>query len=767
MLGAAVGSSALSLGRARGSVVLGQSLDVGIDVRVDAAENAIAQCFRAEVLHGDVAVDPGRVRVLVQALSTSPVDVVVRVRSSATVDEPVVAVVLHSQCGQQGARRYDFLADFPAEMTVAQIPAAAQVPDAAAVAPSPIPAASPAPAVATAPAAAPAAASVRPAPAAPAARTSPVPPAVRAAPRRPPKRAVQAPAGRAAAATPAARAPSTRAAGSAGAGRARLTLDAPPVSAAGALRGSRALASAPTDNLPQRAEAAAAWRMLNTPPEDVLRDGQRLMALEQRELQEKQAREAREKSERELRARLERAERRLDEAESSRIDIAIVYGLIALLLLALATAAYFWNRARRSALEAAHWARAPDPAAPPTAAPQPEAVSSRPALRSSMTADLESVAGALPSAAAPRAAGAGLAAGIATVPVATAVAAAKKPADASAQRDLNPEEFFDVQQHADFFVSLGQYDQAVDVLRKHIAEYGASSPLAFLELFKLYHTLSRQSDYNALREEFQSLFNARVPNFAAFTDEGLSLEDYPAALLSIETAWGHPRVLDTIEANLVRVPGDTGKPFDMAAFSDLLMLYAVAKIALNSNGEPVAQPTGFGRSGLGALAGDSTLLPKRAAHPDFSASLTPSDPRQAVLAAAAPAMGAALSASPAAGAGAMDLELDSVPAPLSSFDHDPGLDLDLSSSQLLGAEPGDSVLDPHPTVPTMSEVDIDLPLLEGGDAPTPMQDLVAPSGPSANRPDAANNKPALDSGMIDFDLFDPNTEAQIAPKSIR
>ncbi len=766
MLGVAFGSSALSLGRTRGSVVLGQPLDIAVDVRIDSAEDAIAQCFEADVYHADSLVDRNRIRIIVQALGASPQDIVVRVRSSAAVDEPVMSVVLRSVCGQRGTRRYDFLTEFPVETTsasapvvISDVPAAAgasATPQSAggAVTALPIPAPAPAPAPARpAPPPAPAAEPVR-APVATQPRRAPVV--------RPPRPPAPRPQAALKQAPPPAKAAAARA-DSQTAGRPRLRLEAP-AEQPSALRGSTQL-SVPTENLPQRAEAAATWRALNAAPEDVLRESQRLQALE---VQDKSARDARSKAESELRARLERAERRLDEAENNRLDVTVVYGLLALLLAALLAAVHFWSRARKSAAEVAHWARNPDSAYVNSASP-PSA--SRSVGKASMTEELsdESVNESLfeglkkaptsGAAALTATAAAGAAAGAAVVATAAAASQKERASDAAHLRAISPEEFFDVQQHADFFVSLGQYDQAIDVLRKHIDEHAEMSPLAFLELFKIYHTLSRQSDYNALREEFHGLFNGRMPSFAAFSDEGLSLEDYPAALLSIETAWGDPRVLDTIEANLFRHPGDTGKPFDLAAYRDLLLLYAVAKTLLRK-GEGDSSLSERGGRGLRASEDDAAFLPQRLTRPDFSAAqhgrTYPVHP-----ATAAPAPAPVSRPEPV-----LEPELDSVPAPLSStpsYDQGLVLDLDLSDSELQELEASG----PAPiarTAPTKSvdEVDIDLPLFE----------MDEPSTEETPRPAVRSEEPAVrkapvDSGLIDFDLFDPNTEARIAPKSTR
>ncbi|MFT3721819.1 hypothetical protein [Pseudorhodoferax sp.] len=714
LLGAAAGSSAMTLGRARGNVVLGQPLSLAIEIGVNAADEASSQCFRAKVFHGDRAIDPGRVRVVVQPPDGGSGSAVLRLRSSAVVDEPVVGVVLQALCGTGGTRRYDFLPEFPADLVAAQAPAA--------VAPVP-----PVPAPSAAPAAPPVAARTAPAPVpAPPAAAVPrkaAPVAVRTAPakaeRQAPPRAV------ARAKAPAAESPAALgAAGIADAGGTpRLTLDAPLARQAG-LQPSPALPGAPADPAAAaREEAAALWRAMQLTPEEIVREWKRMDAL----VAQAAARAAQSAqpgaAERELRARLEAAERRLDESERGRVDILLLYGLLALLLLAIGLAAYFWQRARNAAL-AAHWSVQPTaPSAPvPLETGRDAPFTFKPAAvaRSSMADEFfdsepaSAMGAAKPSVQDGRA-------GSSTV---FAQSARPIPAPAIVSRPVRPDEFFDVHQHAEFFISLGQYEQAVEVLEQHLREHDDMSPLGLLELLGLHHRLGRQDGYNAVRKRFEARFNAHLPSFAAFHDEGLGLEEYPATLLSIETAWGEARVLDTIEANLLRHPGDASRPLDLAAYRDLLLLYGVA--------QAIAMPAGQERtpSSFGGLGVGEPVAHAQPARPEPPPVPVPALPE-------------------------LDLELDLVPesgpTPLRhGTDHDTmasvPLDLDLSDFDDLSASA------PSP----LASVDIDLAQLD--------LDAVPASAPVAAPPPA---KPELDSGMIAFDLFDPTTEAQIAPKSTR
>ena len=112
LLCAALSSAALTLGRARSNVWLGQGVDVSIQVQLEANESLGNLCFEAEVFHADTRQEPGQVRVTVEAGAPA---VVVRVRSAVPVDEPVVTVYLRETCATKSSRRYVLLAEVPAE----------------------------------------------------------------------------------------------------------------------------------------------------------------------------------------------------------------------------------------------------------------------------------------------------------------------------------------------------------------------------------------------------------------------------------------------------------------------------------------------------------------------------------------------------------------------------------------------------------------------------------------------------------------------------
>lgn len=101
--------------------------------------------------------------------------------------------------------------------------------------------------------------------------------------------------------------------------------------------------------------------------------------------------------------------------------------------------------------------------------------------------------------------------------------------------------------------------------------------LVYLDLFDLYHQLNREADYEALREEFNQHFNAKVPAFALYSPSSPGLEAYESAMSRIEALWPSPKALEVIEESIFRRPDAATKAFDLEAYRELLLLYGVAK----------------------------------------------------------------------------------------------------------------------------------------------------------------------------------------------
>jgi hypothetical protein len=191
---------------------------------------------------------------------------------------------------------------------------------------------------------------------------------------------------------------------------------------------------------------------------------------------------------------------------------------------------------------------------------------------------------------------------------------------------LLAEELFDLQQQVEFFISLGQSEQAVEVLLNHLSDGHEPSPLAYLDLLKLYHQMGLRDKYQSLMTEFNAQFNAAAPSFDNYAQSRRGLERYTQALSRIQSLWPSPAVLELIEVSLFRHPNSAREEmFDLEAYRELLLLYGVAReILSDASGQkepsadpdlggpshqidaPVASAAGFGATSLQPLsAGES------------------------------------------------------------------------------------------------------------------------------------------------------------------
>lgn len=175
-------------------------------------------------------------------------------------------------------------------------------------------------------------------------------------------------------------------------------------------------------------------------------------------------------------------------------------------------------------------------------------------------------------------------------------------------RSVATEELFDLQQQVEFFISLGQAEQAVDVLVNHLSDSHEPSPLAYLDLLRLYHDLDRRTDYEALRKDFNRLFSGAAPAFDEYSYSRRGLERYEAALSRIQSIWPKPAVLDVIERSIFRQSSTQDhEVFDLEAYRELLLLYGIAReiIApentMGAMGPSVAQPQAPGSTVLQPL----------------------------------------------------------------------------------------------------------------------------------------------------------------------
>jgi pilus assembly protein FimV len=585
LLFAVFNSQAMTLGRMSGAALVGQALDVVIRVQADPGETLSSQCFEADVFHGDTRQEPSRVQLNVEPTQTAQT-FNVRISSSALVDEPVVTVYLRSLCSQKTSRRYVLLADVASDQLAPATPRVAQLPFVI-------------PATASASTPADVAASVQSAPNVASVGTSAptsIADATQARVRVRPAAAVKA----SKSALPARKKPRSK--------TAAPVASAPVVNErlqAGRSGGQSRLKLDPLEVLSERVttlESTPAVAPAELAARDA-RDTQRLQTLETSVKNLLMVASRNEASLADMRVRLE-------QAQSERYKNPLVYGLIVFLLILLAALVFLLSRrSGRAGSGSPDWWNGSPSGLPTENVRESPSVIERtsgfsPLSAPAALAQSEAAQGVALQALRPEqeASPRSVQAPITQVDVSlvemsestfdrlmqsgTTHSAVRKPrfdeagapVTAANRKSINSEELFDIRQQAEFFVSLGQTDQAVRILENRISGSGESSPLAYLDLLKIFHSLGLRADFRQVREDFNLLFNARVPEFSNFNDEGKGLEEYPDMVAEITAAWGTPAVFAAIEVGVFRDQWKSQNEFlDLAAFRDLLVLHAVAQ----------------------------------------------------------------------------------------------------------------------------------------------------------------------------------------------
>lgn len=545
-------SEALTLGRVRGAAWIGQPLEVTIPVQLGPEEDADTLCFEAEVFHSDVRQEARRVRVSVEA-AAQPQSIQVRVRSTALVDEPVVTLYLRTGCGQKTSRRYVLLADVASETTPLALPAAASPAMVRAV-----------PVIAPAPVVAPVTTELAPVEAEPAVKVRKV-------------RVAKPPVSKTAETTTRPDPAVAKKKASRPNGQPRLKLD-------------------PLEFLSDRIANLDDF-MTFEPSADSLRSQQRMQTLEQA-VKDGQLLAARNETS------LTDLKVRLQQAESQRFPVGVLYGLMALVLASLAAVAFLWNRLRRQAASReAWWSGQVETQIHADVAPEPAPVvpvASAPAAVSSQTLYTGLAPGKAPAPPSEPALPSGLGSvsarevdvnlldmsdsafghfmldkSDASDPTAPPSAALASPAHATGC--FNSEAAQDLRQQAEFFVSLGESERAIRLLQRQMDEGQAPNPFYYLDLLDILHTHHLKNDFQVWRDKFQHIFTGRVPEFALFKREGRDLASYPELLSRLTALWRTPAVLAEIEASLFQASGASPEPlYDLVAFRELLLLHAVA-----------------------------------------------------------------------------------------------------------------------------------------------------------------------------------------------
>lgn len=624
--------SALSLGNSQGNVQLGSPMDLVFQLKPDAGHTAETSCVAADILMGDVPLAHGDFTLVPQGNS-------VRVQTTIPVNEPLLTVKLSAGCSATMTRSYTFFADPPGSMAASVQPIDLSKIQAAAPLPAALVAGSAGASTATRAA---------------------------ATPRRPAKRAVnpravqdnslpayfvpsmvasadtvdipapeETPAK--SASQPAAVPSGTADAQAADTGRSRLRMEpldgleglhAKPADAStapatdavadAAAVGTGAAAAAPLPDTASEAgspiaETTQVLLQANTERIDAL-EGQ-LLALKKQLTSNL--------------TEISTLQRQLVEAQNAGLPV-WVHAALGLLALALACIAWLLQRLRQERLKAQNdWANTvlavensealtqidTDNAAASTVKGQ---VPSAPVVPTVAAAKAEPVVK-------PVAAMASIAPHTRdSVPQAqeltqfpdTAFAESSTHPPSLAPATMSPltevltaQALFDVQEQAEFYASIGENDQAIEILQAHIAEHENSSPLAYVELLQLLFRLGRMDAYEEVRQQFQKHFNVHIPDFLGFSRKGRDLwSAHPDVLAQIEALWPTDEVQELLR-NLILRKNEAAQRFDLAAFDELLMLYNVAKST------PAAS--------RGAMPGRRRTAPSEAPLPEIAPEVTP------------------------------------------------------------------------------------------------------------------------------------------------
>ncbi len=615
---------AMSLGRSRGAAVLGRAMDITALVGMESQEpTPEVGCFSAEVFYGETRISPQNVTIT--PVRNSPSELALRVRSSNLIDEPFVTLYLRITCSQNLARKYVLLADSPSEQAPA-VQSVLPLTSSQTLAPAGTPSG---------------AAAGTPKARAPSDKNAGLDAKQARATARAEKKALQAAEQAAASQTAEKTAPSQAAEKAVPSQNVRVRKPAVQTAPAASprlkvdlidltsvreptLRSSTELLSQPSSDPQARTVAAALWRAINKSPDDLVRDGVRLQSIEAEvramaDVSKQQTQE------------LTVLRSDLQQAQTARYANPFMYALGALTLAAIAFAAWAWRRRGDASKPQPWWGNVYK---------FDEAAAVKQSNASLLEASSEDLGlppkrkPVVPYGATKPSSNPGVSFGAANALAQAGGASFDGSAElvsnaAGASRSVNTEELFDIQQQADFFMSLGQHSQAIDILQNHISDNVGTSALAYLDLFDIYHKIDQRDDFEALRDEFNRVFNTQVPQFDAYGSDSRGLEEYGAAIERIQALWPNPKVLSVIEESIFRSPELDAKPFELLAYRELMLLYAIAKdVSLyDSQSDELSANVGLepfaGQRYGGAASGNAPLSTSRASADDFSTQIQP------------------------------------------------------------------------------------------------------------------------------------------------
>lgn len=558
LLAISLAGNALTLGKAKGSVIVGRPLDLVVSIQAADDEAAMASCFNAEVFYGDFRQEAQRVSVMETPTSQESTTRQIRITASSPVNEPVVTVWVSANCGQKTKRRFVFFADVESILDAVDPASPSSRPK---TTPHGIP--------------------VQPENISPSNQKIAAPPAAAVAqqPTATPYPALP----------PAEKSPSAK----------------PKVKPAPAARGnpkSVQRKEAPKEPSPEavlakRVDALDEWQASNLAPESIRQRSEQLRLLEG---EMKALREVAQKNQTALNnvnAKL------LATQQSSPTTLITLLGILSIVLAGVV--AFLLFRLRANTAQGSAWwgesAALTKDMLPQTSSHVPVPASPEPVVSAEHSKNAGPISAAAQNTGTDNAWSADIDIDLDFGELAdtvggessiltndlddptyladqSRVTSTNAVATENAPRALNLREMMDVRQQAEFYMTLGQHDEAIQVLTATIEGDGNVNPLVYLDLLKILHTLSRKSSFDQYKVEFNRLFSGLVPDYPAFTEAGRALESYADICDEIVRRWPSMDALVFIENQLVKHPHDANATlFELDAYRDLLMLHGVLK----------------------------------------------------------------------------------------------------------------------------------------------------------------------------------------------
>ena len=524
-------SRAFTLGDMRGSAVIGRTLDVTVQVLPGPGEDISASCLAADVYFAEAHQTTPFISVVEPAGSSGQI---VRLRSSAIVDEPYVTILLRTTCGASSLRRYVLLSDLPQSVALGFTGS-----DLTGVQPL------------TAPA------------------NAVMAPTVIVLPERKVQESQQ---------SRISRSPATVRTNKPSAGKARKLTTPAELNVHKAVdrpTGQSLLKLDPLGVLSDKISSLDS-AMLFSPPEDALRMNRQISSLQ---AEMKAIREMAAKHE----SKVLELRTQLIQAQSQKIPRGLIYLLIALAVSGLAMLA--WMGHRRVTTQGQAWwhDRESDHTVPMphlsdderSLTPGKLVTAAEPAKDAPMTSDSQRFA--KPSSFTDAALDRFMSDETPSKTPRSTGLASSESSSSSRIHHISDESILDIRQQAEFFVSLGQTDRALRILKNQISESADPNPFVCLDLAVLYHSLGMKAEFLEQRDFFTQHFNGNLPDFPDFHQEGKDLESYPEVMSKLAQLWtdtGALAFLDTCVFHDPQMP--LRLSFDLAAFRDLLTLHVLA-----------------------------------------------------------------------------------------------------------------------------------------------------------------------------------------------